>query len=48
MSRHRDNTNKKNKLKINVESKRYKLFVNPVPCNITYIWGLPSREGNPI
>jgi len=44
MSRHRDNTN--NSLKIKAESKRHKLFVNQVRCNTTYVWGLPSQEGN--
>jgi len=22
------------------------LFVNPVWCNVTYVWGLPSQEEN--
>jgi len=35
-----------NNLKLKVESKRHKLFVNPVQCNVTYVWGLPSQERN--
>jgi len=30
------------------KSKRHKRFVNPVRYNITYIWGLPSQEENPL
>jgi len=44
MSRHCDNTN--NKLKVNAEIKWYKIFFNSVRFNVTYIWGLPSQEGN--
>jgi len=30
----------------NTRSKRHKMFVNPVWCNFTYVWGLPSQKGN--
>jgi len=30
------------------KSKRHMRFINLVRCNITYIWGLPSQEGNPL
>jgi len=47
MSRHRDNTNKQvTTLMIKAESKKHKLFVNLVWCNVTYVWGLLSQEGN--
>ena len=23
-------------------------IVNPVRCKLTYVWGLPSQEGNPL
>jgi len=35
-----------NNLKLKGERKRHKLFVNPVRCNVTYVWGLPSQKGN--
>jgi len=30
------------------KSKTHSWFVNPVRCNLTYIWGLPRQEGNPL
>jgi len=45
MSRLQDNTVN---LTVDMDGKikEYKLFVDPVRCNFTYVWGLPSQEGN--
>jgi len=47
ISKHCDNTCNNQQLKVNdAGTKRKKLFVSPVWCNVTYIWGLPSQKGN--